>query len=95
MAKWIIHKMYADLDGIVLSVIYRVEGPDMQNYRCHAAEQIFSRGDTVIPYENLTEAHVIGWIKNKLGKDAVAEIEQRVEERLVRVPPLEEPALPW
>jgi hypothetical protein len=95
MATWIIHQMDTDSDGLVLRARYRVEGPDMQNYECHAAEQAFARGDTFIPYDQLTEVQIIGWIKDKLGTNAVAEIEQRVEKKLVYIPPLETSALPW
>jgi len=86
MAKWIIHQMDKAADGLVLRVRYRVEGPDTKFYQCHAAEQSLVRGDSVIPFDKLTEGVVVGWIKTVLGTKEVARIEAMVDERLVYIP---------
>lgn len=92
--------MDTDNDGLVLRIRYRVEGPDMQNYKCHAAEQSLVRGDTFTPYEQLTETQVIGWIKTALGAKEVNRIETMVNERLIYYPPENGPSntrtdFPW
>jgi hypothetical protein len=35
----------------------------------------FARPDSLIPYEDLTEAQVVQWVKDELGANKVAEIE--------------------
>ena len=87
MAKWIIHQMDKAADGLVLRVRYRVEGPDQQFYQTHAAQQSLERGKEMIPFEKLTEAVVVGWVKAILGPEEVALIEAMVDERLVYIPP--------
>lgn len=87
MAKWIIHQMDKAADGLVLRVRYRVEGPDTKFYQCHAAEQSLERGDSVIPFDKLTEGVVVGWIKTILGTEEVTRIEAMVDEKLVYYPP--------
>ena len=95
MAIWIIHQMDTNANGLVLRARYRVEGPDTQNYQCHAEEQAFEPSDSFTPYNELTEAQVVGWIKTLLGPEQVQEIERRVDEKLIYIPPFENPALPW
>lgn len=49
------------------------------------------------PYADLTEAQVIGWVKNALGAEQVAAYEERVEKQIAdqQNPQVVVPPLPW
>ena len=53
--------------------------------------------DNYIPYADLTEAEVIGWVKNALGADRVAYFESNVMQQLADQinPPVVVLPLPW
>ena len=75
-------------DGYVNKVIYRVNGED-GDYKFRATGEVdLPKPDTLVPYKDLTEETVLGWVKAKLnaqkdveGKtiDRVAAIEAAVE----------------
>lgn len=50
-----------------------------------------------IPFEELTEATVIGWVQAALGEEAVAAYEAAIIAQLEAIanPPVITPALPW
>ena len=52
---------------------------------------------TYVPYADLTEAQVIGWVKDALGAEQVASYEanvaQQIEDQID--PPVVTPPLPW
>ena len=52
---------------------------------------------TYVPYANLTEAQVIGWVQAALGEEQVAAYEANVAEQIANQinPPVVSPALPW
>ena len=52
---------------------------------------------TYVPYANLTEAQVIGWVKDALGEEQVASYEANVAQQIAdaKNPPVVTPALPW
>lgn len=54
-------------------------------------------GGTFIPYDQLTEAQVIGWVKEVLGPEQVAAIEADLNFQIVYMqqPPVISPPLPW
>lgn len=49
------------------------------------------------PFADLTEAMVIGWVKDALGEEAVAAYEANVAQQIADAmnPPVVTPALPW
>lgn len=49
------------------------------------------------PFEKLTEAQVIGWVKGALGKEQVAAYEESVANQIEALinPPVVNPPLPW
>lgn len=55
-----------------------------------------TEGDEVIPFESLTQEIVVGWVKDKLGEEAVASTEgalaTQIEEQLQ---PKSAAGLPW
>lgn len=49
------------------------------------------------PYDQLTEPQVLGWVQACLGVDAVAAIEQELNQQIVymQAPPIVSLPLPW
>lgn len=52
---------------------------------------------TYVPYANLTEAQVIGWVQAALGEEAVTGYEASLAQQIAdaKNPPVVSPALPW
>ena len=86
---WEVNTLQRELsDGYVNKVIYRVKGSD-GTYETRATGEVdLEKPDTLIPYKDLTEEKVIGWVKAKLnsttdteGKaiDVVANIEAAID----------------
>ena len=86
---WQVNTLQRQLaDGYVNKVIYRVNGED-GDYKFRATGEVdLPKPDTLVPYKDLTEETVLGWVKAKLndqkdqdGKtiDRVAAIEAAVE----------------
>lgn len=69
-------------DGIVFTAHYRVDASD-GTYTAGAYGSLGfeapAEGDTVIPYADLTEATVIGWVKDSLGAEKVTEVESALQ----------------
>ena len=91
-------------DGYVFTAHYSVVAisdtldPEGNPYNSGAYGSVgLERPDTLIPYADLTEADVIGWVQEKLGGDEkVAEIEQALTDRLAEViSPSKINGVPW
>jgi hypothetical protein len=56
-----------------------------------------NEGATFTPYEDLTEAQVIGWVQDALGAEQVAAYEANVAQQIADQidPPVVTPPLPW
>jgi hypothetical protein len=87
-------------NGFVIQVLSCYEVQD--GYARKVFKQEFEEivGPEFIPYENLTEEIVIGWVKNKLGPEAVGETESSVaSEALIKKQEIEFPVVksgkPW
>ena len=53
-------------------------------------------GEVSVPFENLTEEIVIGWVKEQLGAEKVAEIEAALQAQIdEKVAPTQAAGLPW
>ena len=52
---------------------------------------------TYVPYADLTEAQVIGWVKEALGEESVTSYEENVAQQIANQinPPVVTPPLPW
>ena len=102
---WKINTLERDTsDGYVFTAHYSVVGisdtlnPEGNPYNSGAYGSIgLERPDTLIPYADLTEEQVIGWVKQKLGGDAkVAEIEAQLEARIAElISPSKINGVPW
>ena len=64
---WEVNTLQRELaDGYVNKVIYRVNGTD-GTYSTRATGSVdLEKPETLIPYKDLTEETVIGWVKAKL-----------------------------
>ena len=93
---------YPEFEGkadVVFTVHWRLDGVDGE----HAGGVYGSVGLTLdpdapfAPYASLTEAQVIGWVKDALGEEAVAAAEANVAQQIADQanPPVVQPALPW
>jgi hypothetical protein len=85
-------------DGYVFSVAYAVKaiGATFSTV-CHVGSIELPRGETMIPFENLTKETVVSWVKDKLGAKGVTDIEDYLQkclnDRLVAS--AESSGLPW
>ena len=64
-------------DGVVFTVHYTVNAED-GTYSAGAYGSLGLEApdpDSMIPFDNLTEEIVVGWVKDKFGDEKVAEIE--------------------
>tara|TARA_R100000742_G_C4172578_1_gene10333 strand:- start:60 stop:371 length:312 start_codon:yes stop_codon:yes gene_type:complete len=80
---WQINTLQRELaDGYVNKVIYRVNGVDGDFSFRATGEVDLPKPESLIPYADLTESQVLGWVKAKLDADkagTVAAIELEVE----------------
>ena len=52
--------------------------------------------DSMIPFDNLTEEIVVGWVKDKFGDEKVAEIETALQAQLdEKHAPTKQAGVPW
>ena len=81
---WEVNTLERELaDGYVKKVIYRVKGMDGEEEKARATGEVeLERPETLIPYKDLTQDIVLGWVKTKLGTDEVAGIEKALEDEI-------------
>ena len=84
-------------DGAVHTVHYTVNATD-GTYQAGAYGSVgLEVGGTLIPYEDLTEEVVIGWVKKEIGgEERVAEIEASLQAKIdEQRDPVEASGTPW
>lgn len=84
-------------DGYVFVAHYTVDAKD-DVYSAGAYGSIgFERPeDELIPFADLTEELVVGWVKEKLGEEAVANVETALQNQLdEQASPTKASGLPW
>ena len=94
---WEVNTLQRELaDGYVNKVIYRVKGTD-GTYETRATGEVdLEKPETLIPYKDLTEETVIGWVKAKLGADQVASIEKAIDDNItLQKTPTHGVGTPW
>ena len=103
---WQVNTLERELaDGYVNKVIIRVNGED-GSYTFRATGEVnLPKPDTLVPYADLTEETVLGWIKAKLNEqkdsdgntiDQVANIEAAVENGVnIQKTPTHGTGKPW
>ena len=94
---WEVNTLQRELaDGYVNKVIYRVKGTDGTYSTRVTGEVDLEKPDTLIPYKDLTQETVIGWVKAKLGSDTVTEIEKAIDDNItLQKTPVHGVGTPW
>ena len=93
---------YPELDGetdVVFTVHWTLSATDgTYNGGVYGSVGVtLDAGATFIPYDQLTEAQVIGWVQDALGAEQVAAYEANVAQQINDQidPPVVTPPLPW
>lgn len=83
-------------DGFVYTAHYTVNAED-GTYSAGAYGSLgLERPDNLIPFDDLTEEMVVGWVKEKLGDEKVAEIEAALQAQLdEKHAPTKAAGVPW
>ena len=83
-------------DGFVFTAHYTVNASD-DAYTSGAYGSLgFERPDNLIPFSELTEETVIGWVKETFGEEKVAEIEAALQAQLdEQRHPTKAAGVPW
>ena len=83
-------------DGFVFTAHYTINASD-DTYSSGAYGSLgFERPETLIPYNQLTEAEVIGWVQEKLGEEKVKEIEAALQDQIDQQRnPTRASGMPW
>ena len=92
-------------DGKVYTVHYTVNAlsdqPDPNSeeggfYSAGAYGSIGLDGEVTTPFENLTEEVVVGWVKEQIGAEKVAEIEAALQAQIdEKAAPTKAAGVPW
>ena len=83
-------------DGFVFTGHYTVSAAD-EAYSAGAYGSIgFERPDELIPFDDLTEEIVVGWVKEKLGEEQVEQIEAALQSQIdEKRAPSKASGVPW
>jgi hypothetical protein len=83
-------------DGFIFTVHYTVNADD-GTYTSGAYGSLgLERPDNLIPFSQLTEEVVVGWVKEKFGEEKVAEIEAALQTQLdEQHNPTKASGVPW
>jgi hypothetical protein len=83
-------------DGYVFTAHYTVEASD-GTYKAGAYGSIgFEKPETLVPYADLTEEIVVGWVKEKLTAEKVTEVEAALQAQLdEQKTPTKASGTPW
>ena len=95
---WEVNTLERELaDGYVKKVIYRVKGMDGSEEIARATGEVnLEKPETLIPYKNLTEETVLGWVKATLGTESVVAIEKDLENKIELIKtPVVQTGTPW
>ena len=95
---WEVNTLERELaDGYVTKVIYRVIGMDGEKEKARVTGEVeLERPETLIPYKDLTQDTVIGWVKTKLGTEEVARVEKWLEDEITLInTPVMATGKPW
>ena len=89
---------------VVFSAAWRVNGVDDTSgtplyATVYGSQGIapYTKGAAFIPYANLTQAEVIGWVQDAMGAEQVAAINANIEQQIESQvnPTVVTPPLPW
>ena len=95
--NWIVSEMDRSTeDGLVTTVHWRAVGVDGE----HSADVYgaigLERGEDFVAFDDLTEEVVVGWVKDKLGEESVANYETSLANQIAeKKAPKTARGLPW
>ena len=101
---WAVQQLnaYPELDGqadVVFSVHWQLNGTDgTYNGSVYGSVGVtLDEGASFVPYADLTQAQVIGWVQSALGEEQVTAYEANVAQQIENQinPPVVTPPLPW
>ena len=94
---WEVNTLQRELaDGYVNKVIYRVKGTDGTYQTRVTGEVELEKPETLIPYKDLTQDTVIGWVKAKLGTESITQIEKAIDDNItLQKTPVHGVGTPW
>ena len=83
-------------DGFVFTAHYTVDAED-GTYRAGAYGSVgLERPESLVPFADLTEEIVVGWVKDKLGEEAVTNVESALQAQIdEQHSPTKAAGLPW
>ena len=88
MTTWTIEKMdcenTAGQTNVVVKVVWKVSGADSTN-TCYCQKNTlftYAAGGSFTPYEDLTQAQVLGWVTDSLGTAGVAFYDDLIAQQL-------------
>ncbi len=83
-------------DGYVYTAHWTVDAADGTYKSGGYGSESFARPDTLVPYADLTETQVVGWVKDKLGADRVTQIETALDNQITeQKTPTKATGKPW
>jgi hypothetical protein len=83
-------------DGFVYTAHYTVNADDGTYSAGAYGSLALERPDSLIPFDQLTEDVVVGWVKEKFGDEKVAEIEAALQAQLdEKHAPTKAAGVPW
>jgi hypothetical protein len=84
------------IDNFVFTAHYLLELKDDTHSAGAYGSINFERPKNLIPYSDLTESEVIGWVQDALGAEKVAEVEAALQAQLdEQRNPSEATGIPW
>lgn len=85
-------------DGFVFTAHYTINATDGEAYSAGAYGSVgFERPESLIPYDNLTQEVVIGWVQEAIGgQEKVDEVEDALEAQInEKRNPTKASGVPW
>lgn len=101
---WTVNQMYTVQQpdpNYVVNVIWTLTGVDGQYTASIQGNSVFdsNQSSTFIPYNQLTQDTIIGWVKSQLGNQGIANFEANVQGQIdsMITPPVspQNTPLPW
>ena len=91
--KWSVNKVTVVEDNLVTQVDLTVTATDGDNTASAAYICELVRGDSFIPYDQLTEQQVLDWCFPIIKDEGEAQVAEQIARQLTQK--ATEPALPW
>jgi hypothetical protein len=94
---------YPEKDGltdVVFTVHWNLTGDDGEGHTGYAYGSVgvtLDEGGAYTPFSELTQAQVVGWVKDSLGEEQVASLEAGIANQIEQQinPTVVTPPLPW